>query len=59
MDAYGQAEEVVAEATDDASLVEGRGGRVAVVEGSPQNFKITDRLDLRHAEGILAERRSD
>ncbi len=59
MDAYGQADEVVAEATDDASLVEGRGGRVALVEGSPQNFKITDRLDLRHAEGILAERRHE
>ena len=59
MDAYAQAEAVVAEATDDASLVEVRGGRVAVVEGSPENFKITDRLDLRHAEQILAERRRD
>ena len=59
MDAYAQADEVLAEATDDASLVEGRGGRVAVVEGSPENFKITDRLDLRHAERILAERRHD
>jgi 2-C-methyl-D-erythritol 4-phosphate cytidylyltransferase len=59
MDAYAQADEVVAEATDDASLVEGRGGRVAVVQGSPENFKITDRLDLRHAERILAERRHD
>ena len=33
------------------------GGRVAVVEGSPENFKVTDRVDLRHAEQILAERR--
>jgi 2-C-methyl-D-erythritol 4-phosphate cytidylyltransferase len=43
--------------TDDASLVEARGGRVKMVEGSPENFKITDRLDLQHAEQILAERR--
>jgi len=57
MDAYGQPDEVVADATDDASLVEARGGRVMVVEGSPENFKITDRMDLRHAERILAERR--
>lgn len=57
MDAYAQPEEILLEATDDASLVEGRGGRVAMVEGSPENFKITDRLDLRHAEQILAERR--
>jgi len=28
-----------------------------VVQGSPENFKITDRVDLRHAEQILAERR--
>ncbi len=57
MDAYAQTDEVVAEATDDSSLVEARGGRVMVVEGSPENFKITDRMDLRHAERILAERR--
>jgi 2-C-methyl-D-erythritol 4-phosphate cytidylyltransferase len=57
MDAYDQPEESLLGATDDASLVEGRGGRVAVVEGSTENFKITDRVDLRHAEQILAERR--
>jgi 2-C-methyl-D-erythritol 4-phosphate cytidylyltransferase len=28
-----------------------------VVEGSRENFKVTDRVDLRHAEQILAERR--
>lgn len=43
--------------TDDASLVEARGGRVKMVEGSPENIKITDRLDLQHAEQILVERR--
>jgi 2-C-methyl-D-erythritol 4-phosphate cytidylyltransferase len=57
MDAYAQAEEALLGATDDASLVEARGGRVVVVEGSPENFKVTDRVDLRHAEQILAERR--
>jgi 2-C-methyl-D-erythritol 4-phosphate cytidylyltransferase len=43
--------------TDDASLVEARGGRVVMVRGSAENFKVTDRVDLRHAEQILAERR--
>ena len=45
--------------TDDAYLVEARGGRVVMVKGSPENFKVTDRVDLRHAEQILAERRRD
>jgi 2-C-methyl-D-erythritol 4-phosphate cytidylyltransferase len=57
MDAYAHSGDALLGATDDASLVEGRGGRVAVVEGSPENFKITHRVDLRHAEQILAERR--
>ena len=57
MEAYAAPEEVLLGATDDAALVEARGGRVAVVEGSPENFKVTDRVDLRHAEQILAERR--
>jgi 2-C-methyl-D-erythritol 4-phosphate cytidylyltransferase len=43
--------------TDDASLVEANGGKVKIVEGSPENFKITDRVDLQHAEQILVERR--
>jgi 2-C-methyl-D-erythritol 4-phosphate cytidylyltransferase len=57
MEAYRQPDGVLRASTDDASLVEGLGGRVAVVEGSPENFKITDRVDLRLAEQILAERR--
>jgi len=57
MDAYDQPEEALLASTDDASLVEAGGGRVAVVKGSPENFKITDRVDLRHAEQILADRR--
>ncbi len=60
MDAYAETpEEDLLRSTDDASLVEARGGRVIMVKGSPENFKITDRVDLRHAEQILAERRRD
>ncbi len=57
MEAYEASEDALLSATDDAALVEARGGRVAVVEGSSENFKITDRIDLLHAERILAERR--
>ncbi|GAB4138307.1 MAG: 2-C-methyl-D-erythritol 4-phosphate cytidylyltransferase [Planctomycetota bacterium] len=39
--------------TDDVSLVEHAGGRVAVVEGSPSNLKITRPSDLALAEAIL------
>ena len=42
------------EATDDASLVEAMGGRVRVVEGTRENFKVTTRLDARVAEMLLA-----
>jgi 2-C-methyl-D-erythritol 4-phosphate cytidylyltransferase len=42
-----------AEATDDASLVEALGGRVRVVEGAPENFKVTTPLDVRVAEMLL------
>lgn len=57
MEAYAQADDVLLGSTDDASLVEVLGGRVAVVQGSPDNLKITDRTDLRSAEQILTERR--
>ena len=57
MDAYAQPDESLRDATDDAALVEARGGRVAVVQGSSENFKITDRVDLLHAEQVIAERR--
>ena len=46
----------LAEATDDAWLVERRGGTVRVVESSPANFKITTPHDLRVADMILRER---
>ena len=46
----------LAAATDDASLVEGVGGSVVVVEAPPDNFKVTTDADRRRAEGILADR---
>lgn len=39
--------------TDDASLVEQIGGTVKMVEGDPENLKITYPLDLKIAELIL------
>jgi 2-C-methyl-D-erythritol 4-phosphate cytidylyltransferase len=60
IDAYVETpEDELVLSTDDASLVEARGGRVVMVKGSAENFKVTDRVDLRHAEQILAERRRD
>ena len=37
------------DATDDAALVEARGGRVVVVAGDPDNRKITTQADLAWA----------
>jgi 2-C-methyl-D-erythritol 4-phosphate cytidylyltransferase len=48
--------EVIAAATDDASLVERAGGRVVVVESSPANFKVTTAHDLAVAELLLRDR---
>ena len=47
---------VLAQATDDAWLVERAGGRVAIVPSSSANLKVTTELDLRLAE-LLLERR--
>ncbi len=55
--AYSRPENELLAHTDDAALVEACGGRLAVVEGSPENFKVTDRMDLRRAEHVLADRR--
>lgn len=44
------------EGTDDASLVERLGHPVHVVEGDPDNIKITYPRDVRWAEQLLAER---
>lgn len=43
-----------AAATDDAALVEAAGGRVVVVPGSKDAFKITDAWDLAVAESVVA-----
>ena len=46
----------LAQATDDAWLIERAGGRVIVVPSPPENIKVTTPLDLRLAELLLAER---
>lgn len=56
--ALAMGDEVVAAATDDASLVEALGGRVRVVPAPAENFKVTTALDLRVAELLLRERSS-
>jgi len=43
--------------TDDAQLVERMGGRVAMVEGTSENIKLTRPEDLAIGEAILAGRR--
>jgi 2-C-methyl-D-erythritol 4-phosphate cytidylyltransferase len=44
--------------TDTASVVEWAGGDVSVIEGEPDNIKITTPEDLARAERIMARRRS-
>ena len=55
--AYNLPAEVIAEASDDAYLVESVGGRVRITMGSEENIKITTRSDLSVAEDILRRRR--
>jgi 2-C-methyl-D-erythritol 4-phosphate cytidylyltransferase len=43
----------VSEASDCASLVEARGGRVKAVEGDPRLLKVTDRADLDRVAAML------
>jgi 2-C-methyl-D-erythritol 4-phosphate cytidylyltransferase len=50
-------DEVLAQATDDAWLVERAGGRVVVVEAPRENLKVTTPLDLALA-GLLIDRRT-
>jgi 2-C-methyl-D-erythritol 4-phosphate cytidylyltransferase len=52
----GATDELLAQATDDAWLIERRGGTVRVVEASAENLKITTRTDLRLAELLLSDR---
>jgi len=49
-------DELLAQATDDAWLVERTGGTVRVVESTPANFKVTTPHDLRLADHLLADR---
>ena len=49
-------ESQLAEATDDASLVEAAGGSVTVVEAPRENLKVTTAFDLMVAESLLAAR---
>ena len=51
-----QPDDVLAAATDDASLIEAAGGRVRLVPSPRENLKITTPLDLRVAELLLADR---
>lgn len=45
--------DVLAQATDDAWLVERAGGSVRVIESPPENFKVTTPHDLAIAESLL------
>jgi 2-C-methyl-D-erythritol 4-phosphate cytidylyltransferase len=47
-----RAHESGAEGTDDASLVEAIGGKVLVVDGEPENRKITTTADLTALQGF-------
>src|SRR3954471_11573764 len=49
-------DEVLAAATDDASLVEAAGGSVRVVEAPADNLKVTRPVDLELAEALLRAR---
>lgn len=50
-------EDVLAQATDDAWLVERAGGTVAVVPAPRENIKVTTALDVIVAEALLARER--
>ncbi|HEY8867662.1 MAG TPA: 2-C-methyl-D-erythritol 4-phosphate cytidylyltransferase [Solirubrobacteraceae bacterium] len=49
-------DEVLAAATDDASLVEAAGGRVRVVPAPAENIKVTSPLDFEIAARVLSAR---
>ena len=51
-------DDVLAQATDDAWLVERAGGSVVVVPAPPGNFKVTTPHDLQVAELLLRSRRT-
>jgi 2-C-methyl-D-erythritol 4-phosphate cytidylyltransferase len=45
------------DATDDAALVEAIGGRIVVVDGLPENLKVTSAMDLIVAVALMGARR--
>jgi 2-C-methyl-D-erythritol 4-phosphate cytidylyltransferase len=51
--------DVLAAATDESWLVERAGGRVRIVESSPENLKITTPRDLHISSELLAERTAE
>jgi 2-C-methyl-D-erythritol 4-phosphate cytidylyltransferase len=57
--AYGEVEQASIIATDDAALVERLGVEVQVVQGSPENIKVTTPSDLVIAEALLAHRSAE
>lgn len=57
-EAHQSSRQIGVEATDDAFLVERIGHRVAIVNGSPDNIKVTRPEDLIMGEAILAAQRS-
>jgi len=57
VEAYRKAEVAHVHGTDDAALVERLGHKVAIVEGSWENIKITTPGDMIVAEAILAARK--
>ena len=56
LEAYERAEKEGFRATDDAALVERYGGNVVMVEGAPDNLKVTRPADLIVAEALLRAR---
>jgi 2-C-methyl-D-erythritol 4-phosphate cytidylyltransferase len=51
--------ERLAEATDEAMMVEAVGAKVLIHPSSPENLKVTTPLDLKLAELLLAERSAE
>ncbi len=59
LDALAQPDEVLAAATDDASLVEAAGGDVRIVPAPSTNLKVTVPVDLELAELLLPRLRQN
>ena len=56
LEAYANRGKVAGDITDDAQLIEASGRAVHLVEGSPNNIKITTPSDLLLAKAILHAR---